>query len=110
MACAVHCLLVPVLLASISIGAIAWLGSEKVESVLLVFAVALGGLSLIPSCIIHRRVRPILLLAIALAFLGLGRFSGESSYETPLVVAGALMLSSAHILNQWYAHKLDLKS
>lgn len=100
--CLIHCLLLPVAAALLPMLAI-WSEAEWVHLLFVALAAPLAGLALWRS---HRQ-HPLPRLLVLLAVLGLGGLlSGalgwpRESLETPLTVAGSLLLATAHIWN-WH--------
>jgi len=98
--CLVHCLALPVLAAFLPVLG-AWSHAEWVHLLFAAVAVPLTGLALWR---VHRR-RPLPLPLRALAVAGLaGLLAGafgwpDAAMETPVTVAGSLMLVSAHVWN-----------
>jgi hypothetical protein len=97
--CALHCLLTPLLVASVSFGTLGWLSSEGTETTLLAATVTLAAVVLVRGWHAHRRLEPIGLFAVALALIGSGRFFVPESIETPMVVAGSVAIALAHLVN-----------
>jgi MerC mercury resistance protein len=99
MTCALHCLLTPVLVASVSLGALSWLAGEGTEATLLAAATALAAVVLGWGWRAHRRLESLGLFAVALMLVGAGRFLVPEAAETPMVVAGGLSIALAHVVN-----------
>jgi hypothetical protein len=99
MTCALHCLLTPLLIASVSLGALGWLAGEETEHALLSLATTLAAVVLGWGWHAHRRPDPIGLFAVALGLIGAGRFLAPEIAETPMVVAGGLSIALAHLVN-----------
>jgi hypothetical protein len=97
--CALHCLFMPVLAASASLGALGWLAGEDTELVLLSLATTLAAAVLVWGWHGHRRLGALALGAVALVLISAGRFLAPESAETPLVVAGGLSIALAHVVN-----------
>lgn len=98
--CLVHCLALPVLAAFLPVFG-AWAHAEWVHLLFAAMAVPLTGLALWR---VHRRrplPLPLRVLAVAgLAGLVAGAFGWpDAAMETPVTVAGSLMLVSAHLWN-----------
>jgi hypothetical protein len=71
--CAIHCALLPVLIAVLpSLGIAAWLGQEGFEAGFVVFATLLGLFTLVSGYRKHRAVRALRLLLPGLAILWFG--------------------------------------
>ena len=99
MTCALHCLLTPLLVASVSLGALGWLASEGTELALLSLATTLAAVVLVWGWQVHRRLGSLGLFAVALVLIGAGRFVAPETAETPMVVAGGLSIALAHVVN-----------
>ncbi len=99
MTCALHCLLTPVLVASVSLGALGWLAGEGTELTLLSLATILAAVVLGWGWHAHRRLGSLGLFVVALMLIGAGRFFAPASAETPMVVAGGLSIALAHVVN-----------
>jgi hypothetical protein len=99
MTCALHCLLTPVLVASVSFGALGWLAGEGTEVALLSVATTLAAVVLGRGWHVHRRLESLGLFAVALMLVGAGRFLASEAAETPMVVAGGLSIALAHVVN-----------
>ena len=102
LACAVHCLATPLLLASASSTAVVWLvADDMTEVVLLSSALALAVGSLCWGFRYHKSGRVFLLLAVAVALIATGRLFAEDRPQSMLVIAGAVILAASHALN-WH--------
>ena len=99
MTCALHCLFMPVLAASASLGALGWLAGEDTELVLLSLASTLAAAVLVWGWHGHRRLGALALGAVALVLISAGRFLAPEAAETPMVVAGGLSIALAHVVN-----------
>jgi MerC mercury resistance protein len=99
MSCALHCLFTPLLVASVSLGAIGRLASEGTELALLSLATTLAAVVLVWGWHAHRRLGSLGLFAVALVLIGAGRFLAPEPAETPMVVAGGLSIALAHVVN-----------
>jgi MerC mercury resistance protein len=97
--CALHCLLTPLLVASVSLGALGWLAGEGAEVTLLSAAATLAVVVLGWGWRSHRRLESLGLFAVALILVSAGRFLVPEAAETPMVVAGGLSIALAHVLN-----------
>jgi len=97
--CAVHCALAPWLIASTSVGAIAWLVDERTEFLMLLAAAGLALTGLSVGCLEHRKGWVFLAPLVSFGLIGAGRLLGESPWETPLVVTGSIVLATGHFLN-----------
>lgn len=99
-ACAVHCIALPLLLAAIpAVSVILWIG-EGLERVLAFAAVFLAVGCLCWGFRIHRKKRLFLTFAAAATFIISGQLYAHGWVEVTLVVIGALGLVGSHLLNQ----------
>ena len=101
--CAVHCALLPLLIAALpSLGVAAWLG-EGFERVFVVFATLLGLFSVVWGYRRHRAVRALGLLLPGLAVLWLGHLYGPLHHAlVPHAIAmtlGGTLVGLAHLAN-----------
>jgi drug/metabolite transporter (DMT)-like permease len=97
--CAAHRLLMPLLVASVSLGAFGWLAVERTETALLLMTTTLAVVALGWGWNVHRRHESLGLLAVGLASIGAGRFLAPEKAETPMVVAGGVLFAAAHLVN-----------
>lgn len=102
-ACAVHCALMPALLGLLPLVGLGWLAEERTEWTLVCATAAVSVTSLLPSYLRqHRRAYPLATFVCGLAFIAAGRtlFDAGVKTEAVFVVAGALLVASAHFLNR----------
>lgn len=101
-ACAVHCLMVPVLLPTLSLVGLSFLGADMLERSILTVSAIIGFVAIAIGTRHHRSVFPLLALisGVVLYFNKhvIGHHYGHG-WEIPVVLAGALLLISAHVLN-----------
>lgn len=93
-ACAIHCMVSPILLAVLPIVP----ASEPIELALIGVSVAIGMITLLAGYREHRKARVLGLLALSLAFLG-ARFFVDERFETASVVTGAMLMAIAQFMN-----------
>jgi len=99
MTCAVHCLLTPLLVASVSLGALGWLADEGTELVLLLLMMMVAAVVLSRGWHAHRRLDALGLFVVGLMLIAVGRCLVAKTAEMPLVVAGGLLVALAQVLN-----------
>jgi MerC mercury resistance protein len=99
MTCAIHCLLTPVLVGSVSLGTLSCLAGEGTEVTLLSAAAILAAVVLGWGWHTHRQLGSLALFAVALMLVGAGRFLVPEVAETPMVVVGGLSIAVAHVVN-----------
>ena len=94
--CLAHCLALP-LVAAFSPLVATWAEAEWVHGVLIGIAAPLSALALWRK---DQRLRVIVLALIGLSLMALGVAHWPSkNLETPLTVAGSLLLASSHVFN-----------
>lgn len=98
LACAVHCLLTPLLGPVLAVSGLSFLVDTMTEMVLLSFAVILALSNLCWGFRLHKSGRPLSLLAAAVVAITAGRL--YDAQEIPLVAAGAVILATSHLLNR----------
>lgn len=97
--CAVHCFVVPLLLAFTAAGWMAVLENERIENVVLAFSAALGFISLVPSYKKHKQAKALLFFVIGIISIGLGRWPVNEVWEILTTTIGAAFVASAHFIN-----------
>lgn len=101
-ACALHCLMVPVLLPTLSLLGLSFLGADILERGILTVSAIIGFVAIAIGTRHHRSVFPLLALVsgVVLYFNKhvIGHYYGHG-WEIPVVLAGALLLVSAHVMN-----------
>jgi hypothetical protein len=101
--CAVHCLALPFLAATLSVSAQAhnsFLAHPVVEGGLLGTAAFIGYATLGHAYLVHRRATPLLLLTVGLALMVAGHFLAHGPVGLVGTVVGALMLVGAQVVNR----------
>ena len=99
-ACAVHCLAMPLLAAVLPLIGLGFLATERAELVLISGAIALAIGSLAWGVRHHRRWRALLILIVAVAFVATARTAVEGTFEVVFYSIGGILLASAHLVNR----------
>lgn len=111
--CALHCLLMPLVVGLLPLFGRSFLADEQTEWTLIGVALFVGLCSLIPGFWFHhRKLQPLLVFAIGVALILLVRLLlVEFRYlELFGVVTGGVLLASAHALNLRYCRQCCLSS
>jgi hypothetical protein len=95
--CMVHCLGLPLLLAAMPVIARRIDPGESFHLVVLLLAIPTSALALIGGWRTHRAAAPLAAGAAGLMLMALGLLLAR--YETPITVAGSLLLAGAHVAN-----------
>lgn len=104
--CAVHCIVVPVVISFSAFSGWGFLHSESTENVVLTIAIFIAVGSLVPSYIKHhRKVLPILILLLGFFLIAMSRLLVEA-HESIMVSSGAALVATAHFSNFRYCKKL----
>ena len=101
--CAIHCAVMPLLVAALPLLGLSFLASEPVEWILLACSAILGTIALFVGYRQHRAGWIFGALALALALLIGGRIAEKGGIEgwgTAFMVAGGLAMMSAHLINR----------
>ena len=100
LACAIHCLVAPFLLALLPFAGLGLLANESVEMLLLGISLTLAIGSLCWGFWIHKQLRTFLFLGAAILLIVAGRFFADETLEVAYVVLGAGLLATGHLLNR----------
>jgi MerC mercury resistance protein len=103
LACAIHCAAMPMIVGLLPLVGLSFLASEKAEWSLVGLSLCVGICSLLPSYTRkHRHWRPLLIFALGAGLIIAVRLLVEegSRLEKPAVVAGALLIACAHLINR----------
>lgn len=96
--CALHCLLLPVILPMLSLIGLSFIGEELLERVILGTSIVLGLVALISGIRQHARVYPLVLL-IAGGFIYWHKDSLGEMGEPVIILLGASLIIAAHWVN-----------
>jgi hypothetical protein len=108
--CAVHCALLPFVLALLPLIGLEFLAGHAFERIFVTCAAALAGASLIVAYRRHRRPQALFLMVPGIALLLFGiaiNLDVHVLLHTASVVTGGLLLASAHVTNLVLAHRHD---
>jgi hypothetical protein len=98
--CAVHCLVVPLLLMLSSFSGLEVLHNHRVETFILVFSTTIGSISIIPGWRKHHgKLLPVFIFITGIAFISFGRLPIDPLAETVFTTGGALLVAIAHWIN-----------
>jgi len=100
--CAIHCALLPFVLAALPLVGLEFLADHRFERGFVMFACALALIALIRGFRRHQRPLPLLLAIPGLTLLLLGVTFAENYsiiLHSVLVTCGGLLLASAHFVN-----------
>jgi hypothetical protein len=100
LACAIHCMAFPLLVAVLPLVGLGFLVQGPTEVLLVLTSLGMAAGSLCWGFRLHRRWHVFVVLGAALALIVAGRVLVEESYEIVLVVGGALLLAGCHLLNR----------
>lgn len=99
-ACAIHCLAMPLLIAVLPLIGLGFLANERAELFLIAGAIGLAVGSLAWGVRHHRSWRALLILIVALAFIATARTAVEGTFEVVFYSIGGVLLASAHLVNR----------
>ena len=99
-ACAIHCLAMPLLVAVLPLIGLGFFATERAELVLISGAIALAIGSLAWGVRHHRKWRALLILIVAVVFIATARTAVEGTFEAVFYSIGGILLASAHLVNR----------
>lgn len=108
--CAVHCLAMPFLITFLSVIGLSFLADETTEWIIILSSLAIALFSLIPSFRQHRKYQSLLLFTFGIGMILTSHlfFEDEFIWNIPLVLTGAISITSAHLLNRYYCKNCQL--
>lgn len=89
LACVIHCILMPVCLASLPSWGLSWLASPAVHQVLAVIGIMIGLFTLLPGWRVHDRHSVLVFAAIGLFVMNYSAFFGEACCTIPVTETSA---------------------
>jgi hypothetical protein len=104
LACAIHCMAMPLLLAAVPLAATLSSWGARAETFLLGGSSLLAAANLCWGYRVHRRRRVFTPLAAALALIAAGLAAGRGAEEVTLVLSGSALLVFAQWLNRRFCH------
>jgi|SRR5690554_2553555 len=96
--CALHCLLVPVVLPTLALMGLSFLGFELFERIILSISLLIGGIAIVLGIRHHQSPWPLVLLTSGGVLYFNKDFFGHG-WEPLMIVFGASLLVIAHTLN-----------
>ena len=103
--CAVQCLAMPLLITVLPLAGLGLLLEGPMETFFMGASMTLATVSLCWGVRVHRRWGASLILGAAMGLILAGRWAVEGPYELLLVVMGALLLATMHLLNRYLCHQ-----
>ncbi len=98
--CAIHCLITPILIASLPFASLTLLEEKAFEIGLLIMSLLIGLVSLISSYFKrHRKILPIILGSIGFSIFILGKIISIEDLEIILSIVGGSFVVMAHLFN-----------
>ncbi len=97
--CAIHCLMIPVLLALFPVLISALLFEEIFHELLLLLIIPLSFLAIFLGCRRHKDLTVFLIVALGLALILIGAFGAEESKETVLTLTGSVVMVAGYVRN-----------
>lgn len=97
--CALHCILLPVLLPTLSLMGFTFLADHTWEHVFLIFTAILGSVAIFSGFKrYHRKIYPFIILFLGVIIYWIKHDFSES-LEVYFIVVGAALIIAAHIIN-----------
>ncbi|MEP6755878.1 MAG: MerC domain-containing protein [Chthonomonadales bacterium] len=105
--CAVHCMIMPLIVTTLPLLGIGFLANDWVEWTLVGISATLGITSLHLGYKVHKSKHALTLLSAGLALIAAGRIGEYHRTHMPnvaMVVLGGLAIATAHLINQKLCH------
>ena len=106
--CAIHCVLLPFVLALLPLVGLEFLAGHTFERIFVACAAALASASILAAYRRHRRPQALFLMVPGIVLLVLGvaiDINAHVAIHTASVVTGGLLVASAHVTNLVLAHR-----
>jgi hypothetical protein len=110
--CAVHCLLLPILMFAFPAISVFFVGNESLwHQLILFFTLPAVAFALYSTLKIHGQKKPLIYVSVGLAFVILGTFLVHEyighEAEPIFVVIGSLLMIRGHLLNKHHCNKCE---
>ena len=96
LACVIHCILMPVCLASLPSWGLSWLASPNVHKVLALVGVMIGMVTLVPGWRAHQRNSVLVFATVGLLIMNYSAFFGADCCTIPTADASAVSQDCCH--------------
>ena len=106
--CAVHCALLPFVIALLPLIGLGFLADHRFERIFVACAAALASVAIVTAWRRHRKLHALFLLIPGIALLLAGIIIDIGRHEwlhTALVVCGGVLVASAHTVNLVLSHR-----
>jgi drug/metabolite transporter superfamily protein YnfA len=106
--CAVHCALLPFVIALLPLLGLGFLADHRFERIFVACAAALASITIVTAWRRHRKLHALFLLVPGIALLLAGILIDIEHREwthTVLVVCGGVLVASAHVVNLVLSHR-----
>ena len=97
--CAVHCLLVPIILSISTLSSLHFIKNPYIEWVFIFAGLVFALISIWSSFRKYRKKRPLITAVVGFILIGLSRFDFTESWELINTVTGTSLIASAHYFN-----------
>jgi hypothetical protein len=109
--CFVHCVLTPVVVSLLAVGAHYFPSEEKVHRVLAVVITGLGCFAILAGYRRHRRIRVVLLMSVGLGLIFAGAYFGNRLpshlAEVAVTITGSCFMIAGHFLNHTFCRDCE---
>jgi hypothetical protein len=99
-ACAIQCVLFPLLVSILPLLGLSFLAGDGVEKVFIVTSIALAIASFYSGARYHKNLHIFLFLIGGVTLIFVGRLWVHMNFEVPFVVSGTSVLAAGHLLNR----------
>jgi hypothetical protein len=102
--CAIHCMVLPILIMAGTIGGFGLAHNHTLENIILALSAVIGLVSLVPAFINqHRKIFPLLIFAGGLTIILISRFIEGGFWEMITTTTGACLVATSHFVNWRYS-------
>jgi hypothetical protein len=100
--CVVHCLVMPFFISLAPLIGISFLVDESIEQSIIGISVLIAAISLLPAFFRqHGKIRAIVLFVFGISLIVVSHAAfEESAMRIPVLLAGAVLISAAHLINR----------
>jgi hypothetical protein len=103
--CLIHCLAMPLLITTLSVVGLGFLADESTEFIIIGISICLALLSFVPSFFRHHhKLKPLILFGFGISLIIFSHLVFEENLlgKVVFLIGGAILISSAHLLNHSY--------
>lgn len=105
LACAVHCVVTPMILPALSVSGLLFLADRRFETAVLCRSLVLAACSLVRGFALHRHYTVPLLADAGVALYARGHFFSDACCNGKFLAAGGFIMAISHVTNLWLCRR-----